>query len=63
LYLYIEKRNVKKEESMPKLKNLLKNIEVKDVKKRDPFWSKLIHYVHKNKKKYNRKPKHKNLED
>ena len=48
---------------MPKLKNLIKNIEVKDVKKRDPFWNKLIHYVHKNKKKYNRKPKHKNLED
>ena len=32
---------------MPKLKNLLKNIEVKGVKKHDPFWNKLIHYVHK----------------
>jgi uncharacterized protein YtpQ (UPF0354 family) len=27
-------------------------------KRPDPFWKKLIHYVHKNKKKYNRKTKH-----
>ena len=36
------------------------NIEDKDVKRRDPFYKeKSIHYVHKNKKKYNRKDKHK----
>ena len=35
-------------------------IEDKDVKKRDPFYKeKAIHYVHKNKRKYNRKNKHK----
>jgi hypothetical protein len=36
------------------------NIEDRDVKKRDPFYKeKAIHYVHKNKRKYNRKNKHK----
>ena len=36
------------------------NIEDRDVERRDPFYKeKAIHYVHKNKKKYNRKDKHK----
>ena len=35
--------------------DIRKNIEVKAGKGRDPFWNKLIHYIHKNKKKYNRK--------
>jgi hypothetical protein len=36
------------------------NIEGKDVSRRDPFYKeKSVHYVHKNKKKYNRKDKHK----
>jgi hypothetical protein len=46
-----------------KIKNLLKDIEVKAGKSRNPFWKiGSIKYVHKNKRKYYRKKKHKKQE-
>ena len=45
---------------MPKIENLLKEIEVRADKQRDPFYrTKTRHYVHRNKKRYKRKNKHK----
>jgi hypothetical protein len=45
--------------STQKKENLLKDIEVKADKKRDPFYRiKSRHYVHRNKKHYKRKSKH-----
>jgi hypothetical protein len=64
--IYIEKINAKSvKEYTAKMQvkdnqNTKINIEDRDVKKRDPFYKeKAIHYVHKNKRKYNRKNKHK----
>jgi hypothetical protein len=64
--IYIEKINAKSvKEYTAKMQvkdnqNTKINIEGRDVKKRDPFYKeKAIHYVHKNKRKYNRKNKHK----
>tara|TARA_R100000781_G_scaffold7347_1_gene7124 strand:+ start:1298 stop:1534 length:237 start_codon:yes stop_codon:yes gene_type:complete len=64
--IYIEKINAKSvKEYTVKMQvkdsqNTKINIEDRDVKKRDPFYKeKAIHYVHKNKRKYNRKNKHK----
>ena len=62
--IYIEIKNEKRERvSTVKIKNLLKDIEVKGDKCRDIFYrNKTRHYVHKNKRKYNRKTKHKKQE-
>ena len=62
--IYIEKINEKKEKVfIAKIKNLLKDIEVKAGKSRNPFWKiGSIKYVHKNKRKYYRKKKHKKQE-